>query len=251
MTICIGILASDGIVIAADAEENDTYFKVSQQKIMTWHTSSSEGHGPHPAAYVIAGAGNGGFVDSFVDELWSGVSGEMTMLEFKKYAAKTLERFYIKHVRPLVTVSEQNDFSVIIGAYFGFGVELLVSHRSTLRRVQAPVTAIGIGAQYALSRIENYPFSDVRHSEVTAASVLYSTKDCIDGCGKYTDIVSIHPPKITGGERGESSCLEHPSQLWTRVPSETVARWESNFSRAWRESQLKLYSTLIEEELKQ
>jgi hypothetical protein len=250
MTICIGLIASDGIVIAADAQESDTYFKISQQKIMTWHTSSSDGHGPNPAAYVIAGAGDGGFVDSFVDEMWNGVRGDMTMPDFKRYAGQTLERFYLKHVRPLVSINESNDFSVLIGAYFGFGVELLVSHRSTLRRVQAPVTAIGLGAQYALSRIENYPCSDVRHSEVTAASVLHSTKDCIEGCGKYSDIVSIHLPKFVEGDADTSSRLEHPPQLWTRVPSKRVEQWESKFSNIWRVRQLKLYNDLIEEELK-
>ena len=35
MTICIGILASDGIVIAADREEGDGYVKTDQGKIST------------------------------------------------------------------------------------------------------------------------------------------------------------------------------------------------------------------------
>jgi hypothetical protein len=250
VTICIGLLAQDGIVIAADAQESDSYFKRSAQKIMTWHTFGlSGGNSSHPAACLIAGAGDGGFIDAFTMEFLAGVRGEMTMSEFEKYAAKKIESFYSTHVLPLLTVSQDVDFGVLIGAHFQYMTRLYKSYRTSFHHVAAAATAIGIGAQFALQTIDRFPFSDVAHTEITAAAVISATKDCIEGCGKYTDIVSIHNPRVP--DEVHSSRLQPPERPITRVASRKIARWEESFSSAWRGQQTALYQQLIEEELKQ
>lgn len=247
MTICIGILASNGIVIAADAQESDTYVKRSVQKIMTWHSTSPSGT-HSPAACVIAGAGDGEFVDAFIEEFLHGVRAEMTMIDFEAYAKRKMEGFYSTHVRPLLKVDRDFDFSVIVGAYFSSMTRLFKSYRTSFRHVQGVSTAIGIGQQYALRSIDEYPFSDVRRTEITAAAVIATTKDTIEGCGKYTDIVSIHNSVVVPDET-HGSRLVAPPALWTRVPSNRVAQWEHSFSSVWGERQRTLYNELIEEEL--
>jgi len=69
MTICIGLLASDGLVIAADAQESDTYLKRTQQKIMPWLGGITIGSNPTPASAACAftGAGDAGYIDAFFD----------------------------------------------------------------------------------------------------------------------------------------------------------------------------------------
>src|ERR1700689_1761048 len=110
VTICIGLLAQDGIVIAADAQESDTYFKRSTQKIMTWQTvGNADGPPQNPAACVVAGAGGGGFFDAFTGEFLSDVRGEMTMMDFETYAKSKVDSFYSTHVRPLLKVDPNCD----------------------------------------------------------------------------------------------------------------------------------------------
>ena len=250
VTICIGVLATDGIVIAADAEESDTYFTRSQQKILTWHTTQmgGTGLGPAPAACIIAGAGCGGFVDSFSHLLLKNVRGNMTLPQFEAYAAETLEGFYGNHVRPVLSVDRNFDFSVLIGAYFGYSTCLLTSYQSTLRHAM-PNAAIGIGESFALRLMDEHGFYDVKHTEVAAASIIATTKDCIEGCGKYTDIVSIHASQIIDGGAGDSSRLQHPNPLWSRVSKQTIAGWERSFGTKWASRQRVLTKELIEEEL--
>ncbi len=248
MTICIGILATDGIVIAADAQESDTYFKRSAQKIMTWHTSGS--WDPRaPAACVIAGAGDGGFVDAFTSEFLVGVRGDMTMADFEAYAKKKVDSFYAMHVRPLIKADPNFDFCVLIGAYFQSMARLYKSYRTSFHQVQAATAAVGIGTQFALRALDEFPIADIAHTEITAAAVISRTKDCIDGCGKYTDIVSVHNVKMVPDE-AHGSRLEHPTFPMTRVSSEKIARWEQSFATTWRQKQSALYAELIEEELK-
>lgn len=250
MTICLGILATDGIVIAADAQETDTYFKRSTQKIMTWHTlGNSDGPPRNPAACVIAGAGDGGFIDAFTSDLISGIRAEMTIAEFEAYASKKIEGFYSTHVRPLLKVDPNFDFSVLVGAYFQRVTRLYKSYRTSFQKVNAATTAIGIGQQFALRNLDDFPFSDVRHTEITAAAVILNTKDCIEGCGKYTDIVSIHNSIIVPDEN-HGSRLEAPPALWTRVSSKQIGDWEKSISEKWGQKQRNLYVDLIEDELK-
>jgi hypothetical protein len=253
MTICVGILASDGIVIAADAEESDTYFKRSQQKILTWNTLQLNGNSPTqgPGACVLAGAGDAGFIDAFSHFLLSSVTADLTMQSFEKYVATQLETFYGKHVIPLIESVPNADFQMLIGASFGFSTALFVTYRSTVRRAR-PNAAIGIGGSFALRQMDEFPFCcDVRTTEIVAANIVATTKDCIEGCGKYTDIVSIHNCSfIEGKQPGEGSHLEHPQRLVVRVSPLKIAQWERNFGTTWAKRQRILTQELIADELR-
>ncbi len=119
MTICLGMIAQDGIVIAADAEESDAYAKRSQQKIMTWHTMSSGG--THvPAGCVTTGAGDAGFIDAFTYDLTKTIGQVKDIREFESHLKERLEEFYNKHVLPFSTVNSDFDFQMLIGVYFGY-----------------------------------------------------------------------------------------------------------------------------------
>jgi len=251
MTICIGILAHDGIVIAADAEESDSYFKRSAQKLMTWHTMrNADGQPAKSAACVIAGAGDGGFIDAFTAEFTSGLKSDWALGDFETYAQKTLESFYGAHVRPLLKADPNADFSVLVGVYFGWVTRLYKSYKTTLSRVQAATAAIGIGQEYAFRLMDEYPITDAARTELIAAAVVSGTKDCIAGCGKYTDIVTIHNALIVPDD-AHGSRLEHPPSLISRPHSDKIARWENVFKTVWTQRQRKLSEELIEEEIRQ
>lgn len=249
MTICIGMLASDGIVIAADSQESDTYFKRGQQKILTLHTIGL-GSGPHPppSGCVITGAGDAGFIDSFTQKLLLSIKGDMTIQTFQAYLENEVAEFYERHIVPILSSTPETDFQMLVGVYFGFASALFKTYRSTVQKVM-PSAAIG-ASTFGMMLLEAMPpVSDVRSTEIIAANVIATTKDCIEGCGKYTDIVSIHNCIIVEGTRpGEGAHLEHPPYVITRVPASKIARWEKSFGGQWARKQHSLLQELINQE---
>jgi hypothetical protein len=247
VTICIGMLATNGLVIAADALESDNYFKRPVQKILTWNADNPSR--TWPAACIIAGAGDGGFVDSFCSELIYGIRGDMSMDGFQGYAQKLLGTFYSEHVLPCLSVDPNHDFSVIIGASFQGLHRLLVSYKSTLRLHMGAAVAIGVGRQYAHRLLAQFGISDVRHMEIAAASVMFNTKDCIEGCGNATDIVALHGATIETDEV-HGSVLKPSRPVWSRVHPEQISRWEDSFESEWTQRQQFLYRQLMQDEIK-
>jgi len=249
MTICIGMLASDGIVIAADAQESDTYFKRGQQKILTLHTIGlGSGPQPPPTGCVVTGAGDAGFIDAFTQKLLYSVRGDMTIQTFQVHLENEISEFYGRHIAPILSSTPEADFQMLIGVYFGFASALFKTYRSTVQKV-SPSAAIG-ASTFGMRLLEEMPLiSDVRSTEIIAANVIATTKDCIEGCGKYTDIVSIHNCIIVEGTQpGEGAHLEHSPRVITRVPASKIARWEKNFGSQWAKKQHALLQELINEE---
>jgi hypothetical protein len=248
MTICIGMMAQDGIVIAADAEESDGYIKRSQQKIMTWHTMSSGG--THvPAAAVITGAGDAGFIDSFTHELTRNIGSVNNVFEFESHLKERLEDFYKAHVLSFATVNPDYDFEMIVGVYFGFSTSIFVTYKSTVRK-GFPYTAVGAGASYALSMLADVvDYASVSRGELIAAYVISNTKASVPTCGKYTDVVTIHNPVHVEGSDGGPSQLRHPDQIISRIPPQKLRRWEESFGKNWHPQQRSLFEELVTEEL--
>ena len=250
MTICVGMLATDGIVIAADALESGTYLSRPVQKIMTWRAHNPNAIAKDSAACVVAGAGDGGFIDAFTMELIDGVSGDMTMTDFESHVRETLRSFYATHVAPALYVNVDHDFRVLIGAAFGMpNPRMFLSYKSTLRPVTELCTSIGIGCEYANQWKDFFPFSDVRHTELSAAAIVSRVKECVRGCGKYTDIVSLHNHQIIPDETCGSRLIP-PNELIHHVPSVWISQWEQSFSTVWKAKQANLYAQLIEDTLK-
>jgi hypothetical protein len=250
MTICIGMLATDGIVIAADALESGGYLDRPVQKIMTWVASAPGSVQRFSAACVVTGAGDAGFIDAFTAELLSGLHWEMTMMEFESYAKEKVQDFYSKHVIPALSIDRNCDFSVLIGAAFGAtNPRLFQTYKSTLRSATELCMAIGVGGEYANQLKEYFPFSGIRQTEVSAAAIISSVKDCVPGCGKYTDIVSLYNHRIASDE-AHGSRLVPPPTLMARVSPLWIQEWERSFSVVWKAKQTDLYSQLIEEAIK-
>ena len=249
MTICIGMLATDGIVLAADSLESGGYLNRSVQKIMTWTVSSADGMPKHPATCMIAGAGDGGFIDAFQMELIADVRGEMTMKEFESHAAAKINDFYSRHVFPFSSLDDGYDFSVLIGATFGPQTRLYRTYKTTLQTVRELTTSIGFGMEYANEIKDYFPFSDVTHTEISAAAIISKTKDCVSGCGKYTDVVSLHNYQVVPDEVSGSRVAPPVHGLINRVPHQKIAQWEASFQNLWKQRQATLYGELVEEEL--
>ncbi|MGA2878848.1 MAG: hypothetical protein ABSG13_07845 [Bryobacteraceae bacterium] len=251
MTICIGMLASDGIVIAADSQESDQYFKRSQQKIFTFHGGIQTGENPPPPPMVCAftGSGDAGYLDSFFAHAMKGIPTTGGQMALEEFMAGKLHTFHEQHIFPLAAANSPPKIDVLIGAYTSWQTCMFVSSGSTLRRA-FPYTAVGAGAHFALSIMgELSAVRDLKRTELLAAYIIALTKERIEWCGKYTTIVSLHNSTIIDQTATTPSHLQAPAQPLTRVPSAKIQQWEESFGTLWGVRQTKLLNDLIEEEI--
>jgi hypothetical protein len=229
MTICIGLLASDGVVIAADSEESAGYAKRSQQKIFTWIGNISTGADPKPpeSACAFTGAGDAGYIDAFTGHAIKGLRAGMSQVELQDYLEAEIRDFHVKHIFPW---ANPPDFQMVIGAYSQLQTAIFVTYGSTLRRA-LPHAAIGIGPPYALSLMDDLAgIKDVKRTEILAAYIVFATKDRVEGCGKFTTIVSLHSPSIVDAP-GEPSRLVPPQLPKTHLAHGVIQKWEESFRR--------------------
>jgi 20S proteasome alpha/beta subunit len=251
MTICIGIYAQDGVVIAADAEESDGYLKRGQQKIRSWLGAVPAGSVPPSpeAAIVFTGAGDAAYIDAFTDEAINRIAPGNYPTNPREFLGEQIRRFHEQHVFPLAAASDPPWFDMLIGTYLQRQAHVFVTSKSTIR-MAAPHAAVGVGGHFALSLLNQlWAGNDIARTEILAAYVILRTKERIPGCGKFTSIASLHGPRIVEGEAGQPSRLVASPLPLTYVSYEQVASWEDSFNRKWNTRETKLIHKLLEEEM--
>jgi 20S proteasome alpha/beta subunit len=246
MTICIGIRASDGIVIAADAQESDWYYKRSQQKIIPFIMSGV--NTPATMACALTGAGDAGYLDAFFYYALKGIPTNATYSELESFLSDKVKTFHEQHLFPLALAANPPEIELLIGAYVQYGTHLFVSHGSTLRTA-LPHSTVGAGAHFASSLITELCDSvkTLKRTEILAAYIVAMTKESIEGCGKYTAIYSLHNAEFEDTPEGHSR-LVPPQQILIRAPSWKIHKWEESFGTKWGR-QTALIDELVEEEL--
>jgi len=245
MTICIGLLASDGIVIAADSEEGDSYLKRSQEKIFPWMGNVSSGPNAKPpeSACVLTGAGDAGMIDAFTHKALKGLHAGMMEGELLDYFENEIRDFYERHMFPRVNPPA---FQMLIGTFSRVSTAIFVTYGSTIRRA-LPYAAVGAGSNFAMSQIaELNKILDLKHTEVLAAYIIAATKERVEGCGKNTSVVSLHNASVLPGDPAK---LAPPEWPLTVVSPNQIRQWEESFSAKWAPRQMTLIEELIEEEL--
>jgi 20S proteasome alpha/beta subunit len=248
MTICIGMRAEDGIVIAADAEESDHYYKRAQQKIFPFQQMHVGANPQAPTfAYAFTGAGNSGYLDAFFHYAMSRLPKQtQTIADVERSLGEEILKFHCDHLFPLAHANDPPQIEVLIGAYVNFQTAMFVSHGSTVRTGGFNM-AVGAGSHFALGLMGNLNRGqDLACMELIAAYVVALTKESIEGCGKYTEIVSIHSPKIEGQQ---PSRLVPPDSPLTFVPSSKIRKWEESFALRWAGRQQQTILSLVDEEL--
>lgn len=186
MTIALGILADDGVVIAADTELSwGDARKTEGAKIAVL-----EDHG-----LAIAGAGHGGYIDALSHDLQRTIARVKTnnLSVIARSLQSTLAKFHRDHVQPW---RDPNlDVWMIVGLERAGKLALWVTEKTTLR--PCICAAIGAGSAEAEALFTQFfgvrkrPTMDVVTARAIAAYVAHVAKDRIPGCGKNTDIVLI------------------------------------------------------------
>lgn len=236
MTIALGVLTPEGLVVAADTQESDGFLKTSQQKIAlasnihVYTSIDRKRHRPKPSSdrkgrsvCAVAGAGNAGYLDTItplmIDDFRVVTDGDEDALETE--FGKTLHHFYVQHVVPFAAfpAMDRPEFSVLIGAtHKGQKNLLYVSEKTTLRRME-PFAAVGIGSSFAMNLLKSlWPqaWVDRKTAALIVSYVMFQVKESVEGCGKFTDIVVLND-----GER-------------YFVPGQLGLELEALFRQQWR-----------------
>ncbi len=210
MTIALGILADDGVVIAADTQE--TYagvFKVEQGKIV-FSINDSE-HGKFLGGVSVSGAGTAGHVDALSQEICLNFRTHRTSMDgFQDDLAERVKKFNEQHVVPFATWPEYDrpSVSLLVGAVIGDDRCLWTTDKTAMR-VCYPFGAVGIGAAHASLMLRRFwQGGDCDLAELVAAYVLYSVKQHVDGCGKQTQLMSVKSDRLYVWTDGQLERLE-------------------------------------------
>lgn len=204
MTIAIGLIASDGVVIAADRQETEGDQKKEQRKIDTLWAGGI-------GSLVVSGAGNGPYIDSmttrlqvaFASKIWAwSDNAEMTENFRATHAA-----FYTDTVLPFAGYQpyERPDYELLFGCSIVAKHHFLwYSHKLTLNRVQG-YRAVGVGASTAESLLKKFYVArlPLKVAISLAAYVVYQVKNSVEGCGFATDVLftQAHTPPCRVSEQ--------------------------------------------------
>lgn len=226
MTIAIGILCQDGIVIAADTEEVAGYMKSVQSKIMTILDSART----RPRGIcAIAGAGHAGYIDALTEEIGdvflndTGVAGS----QLKKTFGRCISDFYRENVVPFAAypIADRPSVELLIAVTRQHQYQLFQTDQTTIR-TRVPHAAIGVGAPFAKVLLDRFwsPRCDTQLAQMLAVYVIYMVKEHIPDCGKFTDVTTLHGNKLDTANR-----LLTPELDITHVPWGQVDRLERLF----------------------
>jgi hypothetical protein len=192
VTIAIGLLATDGIILAADTQEIVGSHKADESKLLTANQGLER---DHAGAMAITGAGNAGYLDSMHQEI-CGVflaKKRWTPAALLARTKKCLRQFHYEHVTPFAQLPDNDrpELRSVIGAQVGNSYCLWSTEKSTLS-VGKKYCAVGLGRPYAQVMLRRFwtPMDTAKAASL-AAFVIFHVKNTVDGCGNQTQIVII------------------------------------------------------------
>ncbi|MGA2903246.1 MAG: hypothetical protein ABSD98_05425 [Candidatus Korobacteraceae bacterium] len=213
MTIAIGILATDGIVIAADREESDGYLKHDRGKIF----QTFRGRTP-TGSIALTGAGDGPSLDGVCNLLANTFSAEHDIGSdaAEKALVDAHRKYYEETILPfsLQPQLERPDYSLVIGCVGGGLAGSRLFRTSKLGfNSSGDYEAVGVGESVANTWLNKlYDRLPIRHAVKLAAYVIYQVKASVGSCGLGTDIAIVRRDRI----------------LEAATPG-TVRKWEDAF----------------------
>lgn len=192
MTIALGILASDGVVIAADSQEtHGDYFKAFRLKIHSAMTHANV-HSSLESAIIITGSGASVYLDAIAQEIikefhaHQDKSVDDLELHLKEFHAD----FWAKYVAPHLPHMDRT-FELIIGAEIE-GRRRLWRSDANIVKPSLGFEAVGSGHQYARMAIEHHVYDlSAQNAAILAVLGVMRAKEYDNYCGKSTMITFV------------------------------------------------------------
>lgn len=190
MTIAIGLLTDEVVVLAADTEETTESHKAEVSKFIVSYSAGTQ--------MIIAGAGPDCHIETMAEILQEAIkkSKGKDDEELKATFRTLLVAYYRQHVLswPTIPEREDNDFALLIAlvrAPKRGKHKLWVTRQTTLR--EAPYyAAVGLGVSYAKVLLrERFEFQRWEEAIPIAIDVIRRVKRNVAGCGQQTELL-IH-----------------------------------------------------------
>jgi hypothetical protein len=189
MTVVIGMMTRDGMVLGADTEETGA-FKRNIGKLPMLRTSG--GH-----CLTIGGAGDAAYIDCMTEQLWKAFATAADPYDTEQVEEDfrpLMFQFYQDHVLTWPSEKERadHDVSFVIGATLRFGSvgihKLWLAENGSLRGAH-PYCSVGMGRDYANILLDQY-YSGM--STVMGALLMIYTlmkvKQYVPYCGKNSQV---------------------------------------------------------------
>lgn len=186
MTIALGILAADGIVIAADTQETIGPTKAHGEKVSISVTAKG--------VIAVTGAGSAGHLDAMAQQVQKDFRQSRDS-DLERVIRDSFGRFYAQHVFPLYPFDKRfpdPDLWAIIGIDSG-GRRLILANEQTAMRQCRRFVAVGAGQEQASIILGRtfIPDLPIRRAALLAAYTIYSVKEHVEGCGKNTEVYML------------------------------------------------------------
>ena len=212
MTIALGILCGDGVVLGVDTQHTLGDGQFPEKKLFTFPT-----RGNHRV--VAAGFGNSDSIRIGAEEIDLALDGSAsTVRGVRSQIGTALGSVYSKHIDVCPEEERGNmEFSFLVAIHIGRRAGLFRTNRTMVVEVPDRWT-MGVGEQFARYAISaflgDHPRTDV--AAQVAAFVIGLTKESIDGVGFSTDVHvlensgshwSLHLPEVKEIENNFASLL--------------------------------------------
>jgi len=191
MTIALGILASDGVAIAADTQETLGEFKGFALKIHSAMTQTSI-HSIVKSAVAITGAGSAVYLDAIADEIIRGFHKyqDSDIAAFEAHLRDCVAQFHAKHVTPLPAHLAREVY-LIVGAQIENRHALWATDVSVVKP-SLGFEAVGSGHPYARMAIQHRAVNlNAETAAILAAFGVAQAKEYDGYCGKSTTITFL------------------------------------------------------------
>jgi len=188
MTIAIGLKAADGIVVAADRQESDSYQKTSVGKVTAHFKRSPLG------SLIISGAGTASYIDSISQRVGNWFRADKETQEqtaVGEQIEKMHRKFYSASVLPFgaYPAEERPDYSLLVGCSMRGQWPIFWTTEKMAFSDDDPFVAIGIGQTTAKALLAKYYARiPVLMAINLAAYVMYEVKNSVEYCGLGTDM---------------------------------------------------------------
>jgi hypothetical protein len=185
VTIGAGVVATDGIVLAADSQETlDDYLKLFKPKVIELPTGSSD------LKCVIVGSGDGPFIDQITEKITSLLSVIDPYLENAKETVQQAITDVCHQVFPFYAEGSRPQAHLLIGIRASDGLGLFDSVVPMLKNAD-PCTFIGFGRDLAAYKAKQlmHPQISTAIAAPLTAYILDIVKKNVERCGGETKMI--------------------------------------------------------------
>jgi 20S proteasome alpha/beta subunit len=221
MSIAIGFMCSDGIVLAADSELSNAFTKVPGDK--AWIYKYPAGADNYALQVGIVGAGDAAFIQyaserihvALEEHYSNGANNPVTMSEVNKIIQAEINDLHHSHLYPASHLPDAPSVELIIGIRLADRrIRLAKTYLTSITKVWN-YEAVGVGSALANFIIKRFYAGRVTVSQATfiASQVLMHVKANVPRCGGASKVIVMLQKKGAVGWAQQQTVLDHEAFL--------------------------------------